>query len=99
MASDDAKSPLGSAPASNADQITSALRSAVQKQFKLDGNVIPSIMRARVEEDLDLEEGFLKTDPYWKSECKAVIKGEFVSLCVNTYEGLGTNALFFYRNP
>lgn len=71
----------GAAPKASSEQITAALRSAVQKQFKLDGNVIPSAMRTRVEQELSLAEGFFKSDPHWKAECKAIIMSEFVSLC------------------
>lgn len=68
------------APAADPEQITAALRSAVQKQFKLNGSVIPSAMRARVEEELGLAEGFFRSDPHWKAECKEIITSEFVSL-------------------
>lgn len=80
MSSDgDDKNAGGAAPTANPEQIAAALRSAVQKQFKLDGNVIPSAMRVRVEKELGLAEGFFKSDPHWKAECKAIITGEFVS--------------------
>lgn len=77
MSSDGAPPP---AAAASPGQITAALQSAVRKQFELNGEVIPSAMRARVEQELGLADGFLKTDPHWKAECKTLIRTEFVSL-------------------
>lgn len=70
----------GAPPAASPEQITAALQAAVRKQFKLNGEVIPSAMRARVEQELGLADGFLKSDPRWKAECKTLIRTEFVSL-------------------
>lgn len=88
MSNDGDENHTGStAPTADPEQIAAALRSAVQKQFKLNGSVIPSAMRARVEEELGLTEGFFRSDPHWKAECKEIIKSEFVSSLAKSQAG------------
>jgi hypothetical protein len=78
MSNDDDLSSVASIP--DARIITGALRNAVQKQFEEDtSKATVKAIRARVEGELSLGDGFLKRDPFWKSESKLVIEDEAVS--------------------
>lgn len=57
-----------------------ALRLAVQRVYKL-GNLeelTVKRIRAAAEQDLDLEEGFFKSDSTWKEKSKDIIQSEVV---------------------
>lgn len=78
MNSDDDLSSVASIP--EAGIIAGALRSAVKKQFEEDASkVTVKAIRARVEGELSLFDGFLKRDPDWRLESKRVIEDEAVS--------------------
>lgn len=59
-----------------------ALRNAVERVYKL-GNLeelTVKRIRAAAEQDLDLEEGFFKTDSTWKEKSKDIIQSEVVRI-------------------
>ena len=59
-----------------------ALRSAVQKVYKLGNTEDLTVRRIRkaVEEDLDLQASFFKNNPVWNTKSKSVIQSEVVSV-------------------
>ncbi|RPA91137.1 hypothetical protein L873DRAFT_1819979 [Choiromyces venosus 120613-1] len=75
MDSDDDLSSIGSAP--DTTVITTTLRNAVQKQFAEDASKTTiKYIRARVENELNLGDDFLKQDSFWKAESKRIIEDE-----------------------
>jgi len=85
MDSDDDLSSIDSAPDTRA--IATALRNAVQKQFVEDpSKTTIKYIRARVENELNLGDDFLKQDSFWRAESKLIIEDEAVSLSPHHYE-------------
>ncbi|PWW78341.1 hypothetical protein C7212DRAFT_352616 [Tuber magnatum] len=75
MDSDGGLSSIDSAP--DTGVITTALRNAVQKQFAEDpSRTTVKYIRARVEDELNLGDGFLKQNSFWKAESKSIIEDE-----------------------
>ncbi|KAL7268850.1 hypothetical protein RUND412_008511 [Rhizina undulata] len=58
-------------------RIQTALRDSVKRQFKEDSDkATVKYIRSRVEKELGLDQDFLKTDEFWKSESKKIIVEE-----------------------
>jgi hypothetical protein len=61
-------------------RIQGALRKAVVDTFAIDPSAVTMrSIRSIVEGQLDLGEGFFKTDKYWKEKAKEVVLEEVVS--------------------
>lgn len=62
-------------------EITKAIKKTVKEIFETDPDSLTvNHVRTIVSAQLDLDEDFLKTDPFWKNESKDLVKTEYVGM-------------------